>query len=91
MNKTIITLKRDLARLEVDAATLHRHYAGSSDFVVELSGLACDILMSAGEGDQPWVRTAIIRILERYGVAATSWLDGIGPAHLAADHAAVPG
>lgn len=94
MNKTPTTLKRDLARLEVDAATLHRHYAGSPDFMVELSGLACDILLSAGEEDRPWVRTAIDRILDRYGVASTPWLENAqahhAPAATADEHVALP-
>ncbi|WP_243042412.1 hypothetical protein [Dyella sedimenti] len=75
MHKTTTTLKRDLTRLEVDAATLHRHYAGSADFAAELSGLARDILLNASEQDQAWVRSAIDRILARYEITLAQLLN----------------
>ena len=74
MNRTVAHLKRDLVRLEVDAATLHRHYAGTAAFITELSGLACDVLLSAAESDHPWVRTSIEAILARYGLTPQQWL-----------------
>ncbi|AHX16234.1 hypothetical protein CH75_08025 [Dyella jiangningensis] len=81
MNRTVAHLKRDLVRLEVDAATLHRHYAGTGAFVTELSGLACDVLLSASESDQAWVRTSIEAILARYGLAPQQWLKSAPPAN----------
>jgi len=76
MSKTATALKRDLARLRGDAATLYRHYAGAPAFTIELSGLARSVLLSAGSENDVWVRSEIDGIFTSYGVRDCLWLEG---------------
>ncbi len=76
MNRSENPLKREIARLEADAATLHRHYADTPVFMIELAGLARSVLMRAGMGEGAWVRAAIDQIFDAYGVSSKLWLDG---------------